>query len=141
MATHFHGSLSTFDATQEDWVEYAECLQHYFFAMGIDKEDVQHAILLTNVGPSTYRLAKTLSLPKKPTDYTFAELVQMVTAHFHPKPSPIMKRFEFNSFSGRRGECSGIRGCFEKYRRASCLICYGTGLFVASGIKPFNGHY
>ena len=108
MATHFHGSLSTFDATQEDWVEYAERLQHYFVANGIDKEDVQRAILLTNVGPSTYRLAKTLSLPKKPTDYTFAQLVQMVTAHFHPKPSPIMKRFEFNTRSQEEGESVAV---------------------------------
>ena len=108
MATHFHCSLSTFDATQEDWVEYAECLQHYFVANGIDNKDVQHAILLPNVGPSTYRLAKTLSLPKKPTDYTFAQLVQMVTAHFHPKPSPIMKRFEFNTRSQEEGESVAI---------------------------------
>uniref|UniRef100_A0A1X7T248 Retrotransposon gag domain-containing protein n=1 Tax=Amphimedon queenslandica TaxID=400682 RepID=A0A1X7T248_AMPQE len=107
-ARSFHGSLSTFDATQEDWVEYAERLEHYFVANSIDNGDVQRAILLTNVGPATYRLAKTLSLPKKPTDYTFAQLVKMVTAHFHPKPSPILKRFEFNTRSQEEGESVAV---------------------------------
>ena len=108
MAAPFHGSISTFDATQEDWVEYAERLQHYFVANKIDDEDIQRAILLTNVGPSTYRLAKTLSLPRKPTDYTFDALVKMVTTHFHPKPSPIIKRFEFNTRSQEEGESVAV---------------------------------
>uniref|UniRef100_A0A1X7UU79 Uncharacterized protein n=1 Tax=Amphimedon queenslandica TaxID=400682 RepID=A0A1X7UU79_AMPQE len=104
MAACFHGLLSTFDATQEDWVDYTERLEHYLVANSIDDGNVQHAILLTNVGPPTYRLAKTLSLPKKPTNYTFAELVKMVTAHFHPEPSPILKRFEFNTRSQEEGK-------------------------------------
>uniref|UniRef100_A0A1X7VMX8 Retrotransposon gag domain-containing protein n=1 Tax=Amphimedon queenslandica TaxID=400682 RepID=A0A1X7VMX8_AMPQE len=108
MAASFHGSISTFDATQEDWVEYAEHLQRYFVANKIVDEDIQHAILLTNVGPSTYRLAKTLSLPRKPMDYTFDDLVKLVTAHFHPKPSPIIKRFEFNTRSQEEGESVAV---------------------------------
>ena len=58
----------------------------------IGNEDVQRAILLTNVGPATYQLIKTLSLPRKPTDYSFSELVKMVKS---PKLSSIMKRFKF----------------------------------------------
>ena len=96
-APTYHGSISTFDSSQEDWVEYAERLEHYFVANGIDNTDVQRAILFTCVGPSTYCLIKTLSLPRKPTDYSFQELVTKVKTHFHPKPSPIIKRFEFNT--------------------------------------------
>ena len=108
MVTPVHGFVSAFDSTQEDWVEYAERLEHYFVANTIGNEDVQRAILLTNVGPATYRLIKTLSLPRKPTDYSFSELVKMVKSHFHPKPSPIMKRFEFNTRSQQEGETVGV---------------------------------
>ena len=105
--TH-HGSISAFDSSQEDWVEYAERLEHYFVANGIDNADVQRAILFTSVGPSTYRLIKTLSLPRKPTDYSFQELVTKVKTHFHPKPSPIIKRFEFNTRVQQEGETVGV---------------------------------
>ena len=56
--TH-HGSISAFDSSQDDLAEYAERLEHYFVANGIDNADVQRAILFTSVGPSTYRLIKT----------------------------------------------------------------------------------
>ena len=102
--TH-HGSISAFDSSQEDWVEYAERLEHYFVANGIDNAD---AILFTSVGPSTYRLIKTLSLLRKPTDYSFQELVTKVKTHFHPKPSPIIKRFEFNTGVQQEGETVGV---------------------------------
>ena len=83
--TH-HGSISAI-----------ERLKHYFVANGIDNADVQQAIYFTSVGPSTYRLIKTLSLPRKPTNYSFQELVTKVKTYFHPKPSLIIKRFEFNT--------------------------------------------
>lgn len=105
MATPVHGFVSAFDSTQEDWVKYAKRLEHYFVANTIASEDIQRAILLTNVGPATYRLIKTLSLPRKPTDYSFSDLVKIVKSHFHPKPSPIMKRFEW---SQQEGETVGV---------------------------------
>ena len=107
-APTYHGSISTFDSSQEDWVEYAERLEHYFVANGIDNTDVQRAILFTCVGPSTYCLIKTLSLPRKPTDYSFQELVTKVKTHFHPKPSPIIKRFEFNTRVQQEEETVGV---------------------------------
>ena len=57
----------------------------------------QRVILLSGVGASTYRLIKTLSLPGKPKDLSFAEIVERVTSHFNPKPSAIIKRYEFNT--------------------------------------------
>ena len=108
MAATYHGTITTFDSSQEDWVDYAERLEHYFVANSIDNADVQRAILFTNVGPSTYRLIKTLSLPRKPTDYSFQELVTKVQSHFHPKPSPIIKRFEFNTRVQQEGESVGV---------------------------------
>ena len=47
---------------------------------------------------------KILSLPRKPTDYSFQELLTKAKTHFHPKPSPIVKRFEFNARVQQEGE-------------------------------------
>ena len=99
-----HGTVSPFDGSQEDWIEYAERLDSYFVANDITDVAKRRAILLNAVGPTTYRLIKTLSLPGKPTDHTFEELVEKVKTHFNPKPSAIIKRYEFNTRKQRPGE-------------------------------------
>ena len=96
--------MSPFDGLQEDWVEYAERLESYFVANDITDVAKRRAILLNAVGPTTYRLIKTLCLPGKPKDHTFRELVEKVKIHFNRKPSPIIKRYEFNTRKQRPGE-------------------------------------
>ena len=99
-----HGAVAKFDGNQEEWAEYAEQLEHYFIANDIEDAKKKRAILLTAVGPSTFHLIKTVSLPKAPGDFTFEELVEKVKTHFNPKPSPIVKRFEFNTRCQEEGE-------------------------------------
>ena len=65
-----HGTVAVFDGTQEKWIDYAERLDSYFVANDIRDAAKKRAILLNAVGPSTYRLLKTLCLPSKPTDYS-----------------------------------------------------------------------
>jgi len=86
-----------FDGNQEEWVEYTERLENYYIANDINDPAKRRAILLNGIGPTTYRLIKTLCLPGTPKDFTFSELVARVTTHFNPKPSIIIKRFEFNT--------------------------------------------
>ena len=88
-----HGKVSAFDSSEEDWVEYVERLELYFLANDITDEVKKRAILLNAVGPATYRLVKTLAIPGKPTDLSFADIVEKLKLHFNPKPSPIIKRF------------------------------------------------
>ncbi len=87
--TGLHGAVAPFDSAQEEWVENAERLENYFIANDITNE------------PATYRLIKTLALPGTPRELTFAETVKN---HFQPKPSPIIKRFEFNTRCQNGGE-------------------------------------
>ena len=61
-----HGAVSKFDGNQEEWTEYAEQLEHYFIANDIVEAKKKRAILLTAVGPATFRLIKTLTLPGVP---------------------------------------------------------------------------
>ena len=102
--TGLHGVVSAFDGNQEEWVEYAERLENYFIANDIADEAKRRAILLNGVGPSTYRLIKTLALPGAPKDLKVYEIVNLVSTHFNPKPSPIIKRFKFNTRCQQEGE-------------------------------------
>ena len=40
---------------------------------------------------------QTSQSPKKLDELSFAELVDLAAVHFNPKPSPIVKSYEFNS--------------------------------------------
>ena len=102
LAAGLHGFVAAFDPSQDDWGEYVERLQHYFTANDIDSEDKRRAILLNAVGSSTYRLIRTLVSPDKVTDVSFTNIVGKAKAHFNPKPSPFVKRYEFNT--RRQGE-------------------------------------
>ena len=84
--TGFVGVVSPFDGNQEEWIEYAERLEHNFTANDIVDVPKRRAILLNGVGVPTYRLIKTLSLPGNPKDLTFEEIVEKVKSHFNPKP-------------------------------------------------------
>lgn len=99
-----HGTAPVFDSTQEEWAEYAERLDSYFLANDLKDPVKKRAILVNAVGPKTYRLIKTLCLPEKPQDHSFEEIVKRVKTHFHPKPSAIMRRYDFNERKQKPGE-------------------------------------
>ena len=76
--TVLHGTVAVFDGTREEWIDYAERLDSYFIANDIHDAVKKRAILLNAVGPSIYRLIKTLCLPGKPTEHSFEEIVDRV---------------------------------------------------------------
>ena len=86
----------------------------------------QRAILLSAIGPSTYRIIRTLVSPDKVTDYTFFELVEKARAHFNPKPSPIVKRFEFNTRC--QGENESVASYVAELRKIAEFCDYGRVL-------------
>ena len=107
-AVGIHGLVGQFDPRQEEWCDYIETLIHYFVANDIAEEAKKRAILLTAVGPGTYRLLKTLASPRRLDELRFSELVDLATRQYNPKPSPIVKRFEFNSRSQKEGESIAV---------------------------------
>ena len=121
-----HGQVSAFNPHQEDWVEYVERLELYFMANVINDATKKRAILLNAAGPTTYRLVKTLAIPGKPTDLNFAEIVEKVKNHFTPKPSPIIKRFEFNTRKQKANET--VSEYVAALRRIAEYCKYGATL-------------
>lgn len=91
------GSVTPFDGVSQSWEEYSEMLDFFFEANDIREEDRQKAVLLSGVGATTYSLLRSLISPQLPKDKTYAELREVLKAHFNPKPSEIVQRFKFNS--------------------------------------------
>ena len=56
------------------------------------------------VRDKTYKLIRDLVAPKKPTEKSYKELVELFTTHLEPKSSIIVERFKFNSHFHCEGE-------------------------------------
>ena len=55
--------MDAFNPHEEDWSEYAERLSFCFTVNGITGNAKKRAILLSSVGPPTFRLMRSLVLP------------------------------------------------------------------------------
>ena len=86
-----HGKISSFNRGHESWTSYAERLGYYFAANDIVNEAKKKAILLTVCGPTIYQLLKSLLQPISPADKTYSELLDVLSNHFNPTPSPIVQ--------------------------------------------------
>ena len=95
MATY--GSMKAFNPQAEDWTIYAERLQHYLVANGVEDAGKKRAILLTVCGAPTYKLLRSLVEGGKVDEKSYDELVKLLESHYSPKPSAIVQRFHFNS--------------------------------------------
>ena len=96
-----HGSIGHFDSSTEDWISYSERLKQYF---NVKEANKKRAILLSNCGPQTYQLLKSLLTPAKPTDKSFSEIVAALKDYWQPKPSEIVQRFNFHTRAQKQGE-------------------------------------
>ena len=101
-----HGSIGPFVVGREDWVSYTERLEQYFAANDVEDAVKQRAILLSSCGADTYQVIRNVVAPGKPTDKTFSELVELVTAYYCPKPSVIAQRYAFHQRSQKEGEAT-----------------------------------
>ena len=99
-----HGTIQAFDSATEDWTAYSERLEQYFVANDIAEGAKKRAILLSGCGASTYKLIRSLVVPDKPTDKSYADLVSLLQNHFNPAPAITVQRFKFNSRSRQNGE-------------------------------------
>ena len=75
-----YGKVEELDSSQEDWTQYIERLGHYFDA---NETEIKRAILLSVIGPSTYRLVKSLVAPAKPGDKSYDEVVNRLSARLN----------------------------------------------------------
>ena len=82
--------------SMEEWSQYAEHLDHFLSANGIADEKKKD-VFLAVIGPQIYKLLKSLVVPAKPGEKEYNQLVQVLTQHFDPAPSEIVRRYHFNT--------------------------------------------
>ena len=79
------GSLAEYDSDKEEWPQYAMCLDHFFTANAIT--EVNKDILLSMLGPQTFKLLFSLVAPVKPREKTYKNLVDVLKEHYCLEPS------------------------------------------------------
>ena len=75
------GQIADFGKSKEEWLLYAERLEQYFAANGVDDAARQRAILLSVIGARTYRTLQSLVAPLKPKVKSVNEILQTLTKH------------------------------------------------------------
>lgn len=81
-----------------------ERLEYFFIANAITEAEKKKAVLLSVIGPATYKVLRNLLAPNKPGEQSYAELVDTLSKHYKPAPSEIVERFRFNSRIRRPSE-------------------------------------
>ena len=79
-----------------NWCRYAEQLEQYFVANGIQEDAKKVAVLLCVMGEKPYELVHNLLAPAKPSSKKYQEIVDALTEHLQPKPLIIAKHFKFH---------------------------------------------
>ena len=125
MAATF-GRIDEFEEGKEDWTQYIERLEHFFVANSVTDNDKKRSILLTVMGPSAYKLLRSLISPAKPGDKSFEELVTAMKLHHNPAPSVIVQRYKFNGRFRREGE--SVAKFVSELRSLSEFCNYGPTL-------------
>ncbi|KAJ8049023.1 hypothetical protein HOLleu_01569 [Holothuria leucospilota] len=125
------GTQQQYNSDIETWTEYIERMEHFFDANEISENEKRKAVLLSSVGPKTYKLMKTLLSPATPRDKTFTELVKLVKEHECPKPSPIVQRFKFNSRKQKKG---------ETVRKDKCVFSVSEVIYLGERIDSEGLH-
>ena len=93
---------------------------------GDEKATKRRATFLSVIGPSPYKLLRSLLSPAKPSDKTYAELVAKQTEHYSPTPSEVIQHFRFNSRSRKAGE--SIAAYVAELRHLAEFCNYGDTL-------------
>ncbi|EAT48507.1 AAEL000453-PA [Aedes aegypti] len=75
--------------------EYKERLE-LFFELNDVIESKRVAMLITLIGPETYKILKSLVIPAEPKTKSFEELVTALTGHFAPTVNVIAERYKFH---------------------------------------------
>ena len=120
------GRVEVFDVAEDNWEEYAERLVQFFIANDIQDEVKKRAILLSNVGPRTYGIVRSLLAPSRPDEVSYDTIITTLGEHFHPRPSVTVARYRF--FTCSRTPNESVQGYLARLRQLSRDCNFGSML-------------
>lgn len=86
-----------FEMGKDNLETFIERLELLFKVNKVTEEANKIALLLTKISGDAYKLAKNLCHPTKLQEAKYADIVKALSNHLCPKPSEIMKRYNFYS--------------------------------------------
>ena len=99
------GKIGEFQPLLEDWTQYAECLEFFFAANGITTAKKKCATFLALVGPTTYKLLRSILALNKLGEVAFNEMVKVLSDHTVQSRRRLpVSHFKFYNRSRKPGE-------------------------------------
>lgn len=89
------GHIREFDPQTSDWTIFIRRMENYFIVNGITDADKKRAILLNALSEEAYKLIYNLSLPNKPEDKDYKNLITLFNDHFKDSESIFAYRYKF----------------------------------------------
>ena len=119
------GLISRFQKDKENWNMYVERIEQFFIVNSVG-EDKKVAVLLSSMGPVTYRVLSDLLYPVKPKEKNFKELADCLQSHISPPVLKIAERFKIMKRTQRENEDVS---CYATALRQLAVTCqYGAFL-------------
>ncbi|XP_052752691.1 uncharacterized protein LOC128201082 [Galleria mellonella] len=88
------GKVSEFNVGNGAWSAYVERLNMYFVANEV-KPELKLPTLISVMGDEAYELLSNLADPRKPSDLTYKDAVELLRQHLQPTPSVLAERHRF----------------------------------------------
>ena len=89
------GFIEPYDPSSGNWKACQERLEMFLEPNPVS-EGQRVATLLTVIGGTAYKIARSLVAPAGHKDKTYTELMDALSAHFSPKPLVIAERYRFH---------------------------------------------
>lgn len=96
-----------FDHLKGDFSILKSKLDNVFIVNDITSDDKKRAYLITSLCDDTYKLLASLSVPKKPDELKFTELIVLLEKHFKPAISYFASRRKF--YYAKQGHEESVR--------------------------------
>ncbi|CAK1595283.1 unnamed protein product [Parnassius mnemosyne] len=88
------GKIGEFDLRNGAWSSYVERLEMYFLVNQI-KAELKLPTLIAVIGDEAYELLANLASPKKPSELSYGDVVELLRQHLQPTPSVHAERYRF----------------------------------------------
>lgn len=91
------GSIEIFNFDEDNFSEYLERFEYIFTVNGITDDNKKIALVMSMAGKEFYSKVTAIIIPKKPSEYTYANLMKELKKHFSPKTNLRYERYKFMS--------------------------------------------
>ena len=131
-----YGNIGAFDEETEKFEDYADRFDAFMAANDI-ADDKKTNLLLTSIGPSSYKLLKNLTSPAAPNSKTYIELILLLKSHFDPQPIVIAERHKI--WTAMQEEDESVADFVVRLKKLSSTCCFGTFLEEALRDRLVSG--